>query len=246
MSDSNTDFVTVTDKAKPSQDHGTKHQIRMEITLAAESGKVNIAGIVSKVVKRANLGLIPVKFFDVNDLPFSTTTVLSGREFVSRLAVEKVERGRTRKMVMGFYMQSCLNMNDIKSAIGIHWLQHNRIYLRPQRMSFAHGTDLFLIGYLAKEHPLTANMHDLENDIRAKWLPPAVHTLDGEQEKPSTVFVALLKVLTERGLIKDQQLQFPTTIERSMIKVNAPGKRVFVPRKYSEAATLLKDISINE
>jgi hypothetical protein len=123
------------------------------------------------------------------------------------------EAGPGRWSVLGFYIQSRLNMNDIKSAIGIHWLQHNCIYLRPQRMSFAHGTDLFLIGYLAKEHPLTANMHDLENNIRAKWLPPKVHTLDNEamedideQEKPSTEFVALLKVLTERGLIKDQQL----------------------------------------
>ena len=261
MSDSNNDFVTVTSKAKPSQDHGTKHQIRMEITLAAESGKVNIAGIVSEVVKRANSGLIPVRFFDVNNLPFTTATVPSGGEFVTRLAVEKVERGRTRKVVLGFYMQSRRNMNDIKSAIGIQWLQHNKIYLRPQRMSFTHGTDLFLIGYLAKEHPLTANMHDLENNIRTKWLPQTVHTLDDEMmadedepDKPSPEFVALLKVLTERGLIKDQQLQFPTTIERSIIKVNAPDKpgfetqilSVFVPRKYSEAATLLNDFSINE
>jgi hypothetical protein len=119
MSDSNTDFVTVTGKAKSSQDHGTKHQIRMEISLAAESDKVNIAGIVSEVAKRANSGLIPVRFFDVNNLPF---TVPSGGEFLARLAVEKVDRGRTRKMVLGFCR---LNMNDIKSAIGIQWLQLN-------------------------------------------------------------------------------------------------------------------------
>ena len=258
MSDSNTEFITVTGKARPSQDHGTKHQIRLEITLAAESGKINVAGIVSEVVKRANSGLIPVRFFDVNDVPFNGVTVPSGKEFVTRLAVDKVEKGKTRKVVLGFYMQSRLHMNDIKAAIGLTWLQNNRIFMRPQRMSFEHGTDLFLIGYLAKEHPLTSNMTNLENEIHEKWLPMPVHSIDGmtdeEDDQPSKEFTELVTLLNDRDIISDNKIQFPITIERNTIKVNAPGKpefatqllSVFVPRKYHEAATLLNDFSINE
>lgn len=258
MSDSNTEFITVTGKARPSQDHGTKHQIRLEITLSAESGKINVAGIVSEVVKRANSGLIPVRFFDVHDVPFNGVTVPSGKDFVTRLAVDKVEKGKTRKVVLGFYMQSRLHMSDIKAAIGLTWLQNNRIFMRPQRMAFEHGTDLFLIGYLAKEHPLTSNMTNLENEIYEKWFPMPVHTIDGmtddEDDPPSKEFTELVTLLNDRGIISDNKIQFPITIERNTIKVNTPGKpefatqllSVFVPRKYHEAATLLNDFSINE
>ncbi len=103
MSDSNTEFITVTSKARPPPDHGTKHQIRMEITLSAESGKINVAGIVAEVVKRANSGLMPVRFLDVNEVPFNGATVPSGSDFVTRLAVGKVEKGKTRKVVLGLH-----------------------------------------------------------------------------------------------------------------------------------------------
>ena len=235
-----------------------KHQIRMEMTLAAEAGRVNVAKMVAEVVSRANSGLMQVRFFDVNDVPFTGATVPSGREFITRLAVEKVERGKTRKMVMGFFMQSRLHLNDIKSAIGVDWLQQNRIFLRPQRMSFTFGTDLFLIGYLTREHPLTANMENLESKIAEKWLPTPVHTIDkmtdDDDVPPSAEFTSALQLLTERDLIKDHRLQFPATVERSILKVHAAGKpsfdtqilSVYVPRKYHEAATLLNDFSINE
>jgi hypothetical protein len=102
MSDSNNGFITVPGTAQPPKDHGMKHQIRMEMTLAAEAGRVNVAKVVAEVVSRANSGLMQVRFFDVNDVPFTGATVPSGRESITRLAVEKVERGKTRKMVMGF------------------------------------------------------------------------------------------------------------------------------------------------
>ena len=102
--------------------------MRMEITLAPESGRVNLAGILLELVKRANSGLIPVKFSNIDSVPFIESSVLSGTDFVKRLAVEKVETGRTRKMVLGFYMQSRLYMNDIKSAIGIKWLQQKESF----------------------------------------------------------------------------------------------------------------------
>ena len=173
---------------------------------------------------------------------------------MKHLAVEKVETGRTRKVVLGFYMQSCLYMNDIKSAIGIQWLQQQHIFLRPQRMSFEHGTNLFLIGYLPLEHPTTANMENLEKEIKAKWFPMPIHIADDMSDDDndrnhSAEYNTVIQRLTERGLINDGKLQFPATVERSVITVHAPDQptfetqilSVFVPRKFKEAATLLND-----
>ena len=69
-----------------------KHQIRTEMTLAAEAGRVNVAKMIAEVVLRANSGLMQVRFFDVNDVPFTGATVPSGRDFITGLAVENVER----------------------------------------------------------------------------------------------------------------------------------------------------------
>jgi hypothetical protein len=88
-----------------------------------------MAGILTKVIKRTNLGTNTVRFLDVNKVAFTAVTVPSGKEFVERLAVATVESGRTRKMVMGFYMESKLLMSDIKSAININWLAQQKIFL---------------------------------------------------------------------------------------------------------------------
>jgi hypothetical protein len=261
MSDSNDEFVTIVGKSRTPKVHGTVYQISMEVMLSPESGRINMAGILTEVVKHANSGITTVRFLDVNKVPFTAVTVPSGKEFVEHLAVATVESGRTQKMVMGFYMESKLLMSDIKSAININWLAQQKIFLRPHRLPFAHGTDLFLIGYITQEHPTTVNFDQLEAMFSKKWYDPDqpidITLQDDENEddadKQRTNYNDLIAALITKGSIQNQALQIPITTEQSYRKVTSPGKpafevnilSVYVPRKHKEAATLLNDFSIN-
>ena len=248
----------VTAKSKPSRDHGSKQQVRMEVMLDPEAGRVNIEGVLSEIVKRATAALTPIRFFDVLGIPFGATTVPAGKEFITRLAVEKIEFGNTRKVALGFLVQSTLSLNEIKTTIGTPWMQQQKIFLRSQRMSFSHGTDLFLIGYLVQEHPNTANYDALEHAISAKWLDP-------DQERDSSLdddsadnagedYDDLIRALVQQKTIVNNKLMIPITSKRSVLKVKAPGKKqfdvpilsIYVPRRYREAATRLNDCAIND
>ena len=262
MSDSNDEFVTIVGKSRTPKAHGTMYQIRMEVMLSRESRRINMAGILTEVVKRANLGNNTVRFLDVNKVPFTAVTVPSGKEFIERLAFATVESGKTRKMVLGFYMESKLLMLDIKLAININWLAQQKIFLRPHRMPFNHGTDLFLIGYITQEHPTTVNFEQLEAIISKKWYDPdqaidsTMQDNDTEEDgaEKHTDYNDLIAALNTKGLIQNGALQIPITTERSFLKVTSPSKPAFevnilsvydVPRKHKDAATLLNDFSIN-
>jgi hypothetical protein len=254
MSDSNNDFVTVTAKAKPVRDYGNKQQVRMELMLSPDSKRVNIAGILTELVARAATGLIPTRFFDIHDVPFSSTNVPSGPDFISRFSVAKIEKGNTLKVALGFIVQSTMTLNDLKSAVDPKWLQQHNIFLRPQRMPFEHGTDLFLIGYLDHEHPYTANLDQLENSICAKWFNPSLPRNSGmtDDDTTDTSYDDRITVLSQRNTIENNKLNIPITAEKGILKVKAPDKdmfetpiiSIFVPRQFQEAATMLNDFSI--
>jgi hypothetical protein len=255
MSDSNNDFVTVSAKANPIRDYGTKQQVRMELMLSSESKRVNIAGVLTEFVKRATSASIPTRIFDIHDAPVRSTSVPSGDDFISRFSVAKIEKGKSLKVVLGFYLQSTMTLNELKTAVDRNWLQQQQIYLRPQRMSFEHGTDLFLLGYLVQEHPFTANLDQLEADTSAKWFSPlhTRNTIMTDDDAQDTSYDELVTALTQQQIITNGKLMIPITAEKTVVKVKAPGKEMFetpliciyVPRKYHEAATLLNDFSIN-
>ena len=52
MSDSNDKFVTIVGKSRPPKVHGTMYQIRLEVMLSRDAGRVNMARILTEVVKR--------------------------------------------------------------------------------------------------------------------------------------------------------------------------------------------------
>jgi hypothetical protein len=228
MCDSNDEFTTVTAKTKPSRDDGPKQQVRMEVMLDPEARRVNIAGVLlSELVKRATAALLtPIHFCDVLGVPFGATTVPAGKDFITRLAVKKIEFGNTRKVVLKFLVQNTLSLNEIKTAIGTPKMQQQRIILRYQRMPFSHGTNLFLIGYLVQEHPTTVNYNALEHAISEKWFDP-------EQDQDSSLNDAsvdntgedyddLIRALVHQKLIVDKKLLIPITSKRSILKVKAP------------------------
>ena len=256
MSDSNNDFVTVSAKANTIRDYGQKQQVRMDLMLSSESKRVNIAGVFTELVKRATSTVTPTRIFDIHDGPVLSTTVPSGEEFISRFSVAKIEQGKSLKVVLGFYLQSTMTLNDLKTAVDRKWLQQQQIYLRPQRMSFEHGTDLYLIGYLVQEHPFTANLECLESNISNKWFNPSnilTNTDMTDDESPDALYEALVIELTQQQTIINGKLLIPISAEKNVIKVKAPGKEMFetpiisiyVPRKYQAAATALNDCSIN-
>jgi hypothetical protein len=252
MSTSNVSFASNPTKMPPGINEITNHQIRLEIALESGLERINVAGIIKELMKRANSTpeVVTVKFADIHGDPVTTQTLPKGQAFATRMAVEKVETGRTKKVVLGLYMQSTATMQVIKNAIGFPWLRQNQIYIRHQRMSFQHGTDLFLIGYLVKEHPTFANLEILDSEISGKWFDPApIDDDDDPDTEQSTNYEARIKAMQEEGLIRNGQLTIPISVERSFVKVTAPGKNafdtqilsVYVPRKNHGAATFLND-----
>jgi hypothetical protein len=229
------------------------HQIRLEIALESGIERINVAGIIRELMKRANSTPdVHVKFADIHGESVTAQTLPKGQEFATRMAVEKVETGRTKKVVLGMYMMSSSNMQNIKTAIGFPWLRQNQIYMRHQRMSFNHGTDLFLIGYLVKEHPTFANLEILESEINGKWFDPDP-VLDNDPESEAYIhYTTKIAAMTEDGLIRGGKLEIPISVERSFVKVSTPGKNdfdaqilsVYVPRKHNVAATFLNDYLI--
>jgi hypothetical protein len=235
-----------------------KHQIRMEIALEAGTERINVAGILRELMKRANATTaVKVMFADAKGTPTSYQTLPKGQEFATRMSVEKVETGRNNKVVLGLYMMSESNMQTIKTTIGFPWLRQHQIYMRHQRMSFDHGTDLFLIGYLVQEHPNFANLEVLESEIQRKWFDEdAIELLsaneDGspdDNDPNAAEFAKRIASMAAEGLIQAGKLTIPISVERSFVKVVAPGKpnfdtqilSVYVPRKHHVAATFLND-----
>ena len=210
-----------------------------------------------------------VDFLDSNANPFDTTNFPEPNEFAAtRLATKTVETSDSTKVTMGFFMISSANMQRIKLSIGFLWLAQQQIYLCTQRMPFKHGTDLYLMGYTTMIHPLVANPNNFEDDIRSKWYTSidkmtadfrfaiAIDKMTAEHDPndDDKKFLENVTRLEEAGLIIDDVLQIPISVERNTIKVSCPGKKpfevpiyqVYVPRRYRDAANYLNDRALLE
>ena len=247
-------FTVATKPSDTSRFRTMRHQIRMEIVAKTGKKSLDVASILSEMMIRAN-EKETVDFLDANANPFDTTNFPEPDEFAARLATETVETRGSTKVTMGFFMISSANMQRIKLSIGFSWLAQQQIYLRTQRMPFKHGTDLYLMGYTTMIHPLVANPNDVEDDIRSKWYTSidkmtAEHDPNNEDKK----FLENVTRLEEAGLIIDDVLQIPISVERNTIKVSCPGKKpfevpiyqVYVPRRYRDAANYLNDRALLE
>jgi hypothetical protein len=205
-------------------------------------------------MKRAN-EKESVDFVDIHGDPFDTIDFPEPDDFEERLAVETVETRGNTKITLGFYMVSTANMQRIKLSIGFNWLTQQQIYLCIQRMPFKYGTDLYLMGYATLINPAVANPSDVEKDIHTKWYSPVDRLAADEHElkDDDKEFLANLDRLQEAHVIvNDVLLEIPISVERTVIKVECPGKKsfevpifqVYVPRRFRDAATYLNDCSI--
>ena len=225
----------------------------MEVAVKTGMKTIGVGRILSELMKRAN-EKENVDFLDVHGDPFDTVNFPEPDEFEDRLAVETVENRGNTKITIGFYMVSTANMQRIKLSIGFNWLTQQQIYLRIQRMPFKYGTDLFLMGYATLIHPSAANPSDVEEDIRLKWYSP-VDRLAAEhdpQEHDRTFIENLDRLQEAQVIVNDVLLQIPISVERTILKVESPGKKsfevpiyqVYVPRRHRDAATYLNDRAI--
>ena len=247
-------FTVATRPSDTSRFRTMRHQIRMEIVAKTGKKSLDVASILSEMMIRAN-EKETVDFLDANANPFDTTNFPEPDEFAARLATETVETRDNTKVTLGFFMISSANMQRIKLSIGFSWLAQQQIYLRTQRMPFKHGTDLYLMGYSTMIHPLVANPNDVEDDIRSKWYTSidkltAEHDPNDDDKK----FLENVSRLEDAGLIVDNVLQIPISVERNTIKVSCPQKKpyevpvyqVYVPRRYRDAANYLNDRALLE
>jgi hypothetical protein len=254
MSRSSTKIVTTPTPSPTSQFRMMTHQVRMEIVAKNGVKSLDVGNILTELIVRAN-EKETVDFIDVTGKPFDNIQFPEADEFASRLGAETVQGARGTKVTLGFFMISSANMQRIKLSIGFPWLGQQQIYLRTQRMDFAHGTDMFLMGQLILEHPVVSNPTDVEDFISDKWYShmdckAAEHAMtDDDQE-----FLEQLQKLEEAQVIVDDVLQIPISVERTITRVDCPGKKpfevqvyhVYVPRRFRDAATYLNDRAILE
>ena len=231
-----------------------RHQIRMEIVAKTGKKSLDVASILSEMMIRAN-EKETVDFLDAKANPFDTTNFPEPEEFEERLATETVETRDSAKVTLGFFMISSANMQRIKLSIGFSWLAQQQIYLRTQRMPFKHGTDLYFMGYATMIHPLVANPGDVEEEIRTKWYTSIDRmTAEHDPNDDDKKFLENVTRMEEAGLIIDDVLQIPISVERNTIKVSCPKKKtfevpvyqVYVPRRYRDASNYLNDRALLE
>jgi hypothetical protein len=149
--------------------HIVMHQVRMEILVQAEKKGINICDLLSHLMKLANSGHFTVDFKDADKLPFDPEHMPSEGSFPKRLRVTSVQTHKLKKVTLGFYMVSKASFSEIKNVIGLGWLRRHHAFLRPQHLSFEHGTDLYLMGYLIQEHPGFACANSLERSLALEW-----------------------------------------------------------------------------
>ena len=229
-----------------------RHQVRMEVAVKTGKKTIGVGRILSDLMKRAN-EKETVDFIDINGNPFDTINFPDPDKFEERLAVETVETRGNTKITLGFFMISSATMQRIKLSIGFNWLTQQQIYLRIQRMPFQHGTDLFLMGYATMVHPAVANPAELEEDIRTKWYSPIDRmAAEHDPQEHDKLFLENLERLEEAKVIVNDALQIPISVERTVLKVDCPGKKpfevpifqVYVPRRFRDAANFLNDRAI--
>ena len=245
-------FTMATKATGPPRFRTMKHQVRMEIVAKTGKKSINAGSILADLMTRAN-EKENVEFLDINGVPFDLSHFPDPNEFSDKLAAETVTTGTNTKVTIGFFMLSSANMQRIKLSIGYSWLGQKNIYLRIQRMDFKHGTDLFFMGYKIMDHPMVANPKEVEKSIREKWYS-AIDRMAAEHDtnEDDATFLTNLDKLQAAGLIEDDILQIPISVERNTVKVECPGKKpfdvpvfqVYVPRRYRDAANYLNDRAI--
>ena len=144
-----------------------KHQIRMEVVAKSGTKNLDVGNLLHELMIRSN-EKETVEFQDVHGESFDTIHFPEANEFVTRLAVDKVETARSTKVTLGLYILSSAPMQHIKLSIGFSWLAQQQIYLRTQRMPFQHGTDLYLMGQMILVNPSVANPLEVEKYISNK------------------------------------------------------------------------------
>lgn len=106
----------------------------------------------------------------------------------------------------------------IKKIIGLAWLRRYNIFLRPQHLSFDHGTDLYLLGHIVQEHPSFVNIHKLENLLACKWFDKDDRLKVNNSNNPA-LRKAVADIEAAKILLNDS-VRIPITIESSYLRVN--------------------------
>jgi hypothetical protein len=145
--------VATTSTTMTGKGHIVMHQVRMEILVQPEKKGINICDLLSNLMKLANSGQTLVDFKDADKLPIDPAHMPSEGSFKNRLRVTSVQTNKLKKVTLGFYMASSSSFAEIKNSIGLGWLRRYHVFLRQQHLSFEHGTDLYLMGYIVQEHP---------------------------------------------------------------------------------------------
>jgi hypothetical protein len=233
------------------------HKIRMEIMLEAATPSMNVGRVMFDLFNKAQSNG-PVIFFDTDDVEITKDEFPKGKAFSERFMMQQVPTGAQKKVVMGFSMTSKFGLAAIKGAIGYSWLQQNRVYLRVQNMSFDAGVDVFLIGYLIKEHPHCMDLEESSDIVLEHWneifdiIGP-----DRDGNEPTDTEYTDLKefhdYLQSNKLLKDGKVTIPISLERNFVKVLGHGSlkpfetfavHVYVPREFKEIATKLNDLAL--
>jgi hypothetical protein len=242
---------------KLNHDQFMNHRIRMEIMMEAGTPKVPVGQIVFDLFNRAQSNG-EVTFIDTAGVTITKAEFPRGQTFIERFMVSQVPTGSRKKVLVGFSMTSKLGFAEIKRAIGYSWLHEQKVFLRVQNMPFEHGIDVFLIGYLIKEHPFHMDLENSKDVVLSHWHdtfdilgPVTIDAENHDDEHPE--IKELHEFLLQNDLVNESELFIPVSLEKNQVKVAGHDElkpfetsviSVYVPRAFKDAATKLNDLAL--
>lgn len=232
--------------------HIMKHHVRMEMLVATGKKTVTIDSILTDLMKLANSEYAAVAFYDAEDNEFDASVMPNKTDFEERFCVTIVQTPKFQKIMLGMYMESTVDLSEIKRIIGLAWLRRHNIFLRPHHLSFHHGTDLYLLGYIVQEHPGFVNLKEMEDLLARKWFDKDDRAKIENSKNPA--LIKAWKDMVDAKILVHDAVRIPITVERSFLRVTADGHKqfdayvlnVYVPRKWRDPALLLSDRSVLE
>jgi hypothetical protein len=122
-------------------------------------------------------------------------------------------------------------------------------------MPFEHGIDVFLIGYLIKEHPFYMDLEASTDVVLSHWRDTfdILGPDDEQHEEEHQEVKEMYDFLQQHDLISESKLSIPISLEQNQVKVNGHEDLkqfdtsvicVYVPREFKDVALKLNDLAL--
>jgi hypothetical protein len=154
----------------PSSEYGAtsrtyQYDLKLEVGISTGVETVSVTAIFADFLQGMTAAAgHPLLVFGTLDNPVSMDHPTDGAAFKTDFCVEVVE-GKTRKIILGFKLESPTPMSTLKHRM-FAYLQEHKLFLRVLYGGFAHGIHSPHLGYLIEEAPTAVVINQWTQKIR--------------------------------------------------------------------------------